>query len=148
MKHIKYFEQLNIPAFFIRDTKNPEDDIIRNFSCHTNAWFKDKETAIRYSKEEGSLIEPKQDPKSRYWCGDPELGLSGFKIDNKKDYDSAIYKLIYMYGALDDICVFMSSDYDLDAGADSEDVFRNAKFLFRINAETTYDEYIKRLEQK
>jgi hypothetical protein len=112
--------------FFLRQTKHPEEDIIRNFSCHV--WKTSLDEAKDFQKREGALTAPKQDPKTKLWCADPELGLSGFAF--KKVPSKDLMKKMEQY-ALDvsEIAVFESTDYDLKSGLDSEDVFRNAKFL-------------------
>jgi hypothetical protein len=129
--------KLKPEMFFIRNTSVPEADLKRNFSCHV--WKNTEQEAIEYQKVNGALSEPKYDEYSNRWCADPELGLSSFAFNDEKSFKEAMIKM-EQYAYDDKIALFTSNDYDLDAGLDSEDVFRNGKFIKYINWNTTFNE--------
>ncbi|GIV44005.1 MAG: hypothetical protein KatS3mg035_1128 [Bacteroidia bacterium] len=123
--------------YFIRNTSAPEADLKRNFSCHV--WKQTEQEAIEYQKAHGALTKPKYDEYSNRWCADPELGLSSFAFNDEKSFKEAMVK-IEQYAYDDKIALFISNDYDLDAGLDGEDVFRNGRFIKYINWNTTFNE--------
>lgn len=149
LSHSDYITKVNNQfKTFLRLTENPIDDLKRGFSCHVDSWFEDYDEALEYNEEEGSDIAPKYDEKMDTWCGLPEKGLSGYKVENEEEFNNIKLVLINTYGASgDDIAVFKSKDYDLKEGFDGEDVFRNGYFLFSIDTTTSYEEYLKLLEK-
>lgn len=139
MKLASLLEKIKPKMFFIRDTSAPEADLKRGFSCHV--WKKTKNEAILYQRTHGALSEPKYDEYSNRWCADPELGLSSFAFNDEKSFKIAKEK-IKQYAYEDKIALFISADYDLDVGVDSEDVFRNGNLLntsLLIQNLTTYN---------
>lgn len=125
------------PMFFIRNTSAPEADLKRNFSCYE--WRSTYEEAVEYQKRNSALCEPKYDDYSKRWCADPEIGLSSFGFKNENGFTNAMVRMKgYAYD--DKIALFLSDDYDLDAGLDSEDVFRDGRFLGYITWDTTFTE--------
>lgn len=133
--------------FFLRDTKNPHNDLVRGFSGYHGTWFDSKEEAIDYQIYNPSITPPKQDPITGKWCGSPELGLSSLAFRDENTFNKAIERLINNWGATEKIAVFISDDYDLNAGADGEDVFRNGDFLFYIDINCTYSQFLEKLEE-
>lgn len=117
--------------FFLRDTEDPLKDLERGFSCEVNSWKDSEEEAIEWQSKYGALRSPLQDPKSKKWCADPERGLSSFAFWDKKSFDKAI-RNIERYSSGNLPCIFKSKDYDLDSGADGEDVFRKGSFVKRM----------------
>ncbi len=125
--------------FFIRNTKDPLRDLERGFSCEVNSWVNTEDEAINWQSKNGAVSEPKYDKTINKWCADPELGLSSFGFWDEKSFNDAMQK-IEDYAYDDKIALFVSNDYDLDSGVDSEDVFRNGKFLKYITWGTAFDE--------
>ena len=124
---------------FLRDTQDPISDIKRGFSCNVNSWFDTLEDALFYKNKHGALGNPKEDPISKKWCADPELGLSGFGFYDEKSFNEAISK-IKNYNQSGKIALFIASEYYLDSGLDGEDVFVPNKFLKFITLDTKYNE--------
>ena len=141
-----YCKASNKLLYFFRNTNTPHKDIERNFSGYAGTWVKSEEEALYMQtlNPGGYLSKPKQDPHTKLWCWDPELGLSGFSFYDERTFNIAKLQ-IKKYITLNEIAVFSSSDYDLDAGADGEDAFRNANFLFYFDIDKSYDEFIKLL---
>lgn len=108
--------------FFLRNTTDPERDLGRGFSCHVDGWRKTPE------HNPSALRKPLQDPDTKLWCVDPELGLSSFACWDEPSFARAM-KEIEIYAVEPEIAVFRSMDYDLHAGADGEDVFRDGEFV-------------------
>lgn len=140
----------NKELLFLRETNNPEADLQRGFSCHIDGWFENLEDAKEWQKTHGALSEPRQDPWNKKWCADPELGLSSFAVWDKPTFEKAISNLI-SEGATDKVAVFSSQNYELQVGADGEDIFRSGKFIGYIGLETSYEEFsyqfgLKKLE--
>lgn len=129
---------------FLRDTRDPDADLKRGFSGYAGAWFDTEDEALDYQRHVATLGPPRQDPVTRKWCGDSELGLSAFEFHDLESFQRAM-QLLESEGAYEQIAVFASSDYDLRAGADGEDVFRPGRFLIRINASTSYEELMTSL---
>jgi hypothetical protein len=71
--------------FFIRVTKDPQGDLERGFSCQAGCWTDNLEDALEWQEREGALVKPQQDPKTKGWCYDPELGISSFGFNIKKE---------------------------------------------------------------
>lgn len=125
--------------YFFRITSDSEGDVERGFSCNVNSWFDNYEDAKDYENRHGALSSPKQDPKTKKWCADPELGLSGFGFhDGLSMHEARV--AVSAYG--DDffiglvgkdyakqIGVFSAKKFWLKAGLDGEDVFEPDKFL-------------------
>ncbi len=133
--------------FFIRNTSKPLEDLERGFSCEVNSWVNSEEEAVSYQKRHGAIAKPKFDKVSKKWCADPELGLSSFGFYNEKTFNEAIIKM-EQYAYDEKIALFVSSDFNLDAGADSEDVFRSGEFLTYITFETAWEEIFKKFSHK
>lgn len=113
--------------FILRDTISPEDDLRRGFSGNVGAWFDTREAAFAYADRHGSLTTPKQCPISQKWCGDPELGLSGFVFTDATSLSAStrrIAEYVEWRGA-PTVMVFASNDVELGVGLDGEDVFRD-----------------------
>lgn len=125
--------------YFLRDTENPNEDLIRNFSCNTNAWFTDEQDAIDYQIIHGTLDIPKQDPKTKLWCADPELGLSSFSFYDEVSFNKALENIESYVNSTNKIAVFISDEYDLNSGLDGEDTFKNGKFLGYIKEPYTWE---------
>lgn len=131
--------------FFLRDTKNPEEDVIRNFSCVVGSWVGSKKEAIDIQQNEmggGVLNRPKQDPFTKLWCYDPEVGLSGYAIIDEDKYENDISLFFSIHGLTeeDELALFSSGDYDLGSGSDGEDCFRNATYHTRVSVDLSFDE--------
>lgn len=144
------FSNRNTSEIFFRKSKNPQDDLIRNFSCYHNAYFDEYDDALKYFKTEATFSQPiTQDPITKKWCGHVESGLSGYIVRNEEEFDFAMDELTRFYPHLQDIkevSVFISDDYYLEDGSDGEDTFKNAKYLFNIPLDISYSEYIKKLK--
>ena len=130
----EYLKESKNEIFFIRDTQSPKEDAERNFSCYAGAWVDlEQEALSRQNERPGQFLQkPKQDPETRKWCYDPELGLSGYAVKDEKEFNEA-YAILGEYGAVK-VALFISGDYDLGAGADGEDIFRDAKFIKYISS--------------
>lgn len=115
--------------FFLRDTEDPEEDLKRNFSCNVNTWFDSEEEAIDYQNKHGALDYPKQDPKTKRWCADPELGLSSFAFHDEISFNRALENITPYIDHTNKIAIFVSNNYNLGAGLDGEDTFINGIFL-------------------
>jgi hypothetical protein len=143
------FSNKKTPEIFFRKSRNPQDDLIRNFSCYHNAYFDEYNDALKYFKTEATFSQPiAQDPITKKWCGHVESGLSGYIVRSEEEFDFAMDELTRFYPHLQDIkeiSVFMSDDYYLEDGSDGEDTFKNAKYLFNIPLDISYDEYINEL---
>jgi hypothetical protein len=127
--------------YFLRDTANPKTDLARGFSCHTHGWCSTEVEAREFQRKHGALRPPIQDPVSGNWCADPELGLSAFAFWDEASFHKAIRNIEgYALSELHGLAVFASADYDLGAGADGEDVFRNGRFLGRVSLEPEWEE--------
>ena len=87
------------------------------------------------------MSEPKYDEYSNRWCADPELGLSSFYFDDEESFKKAMTRM-EQYAFDDKIALFTSNDYDIGAGLDGEDVFRNGELIKYINWNTSYYEAI------
>lgn len=130
--------------YFLRDTANPKTDLARGFSCHTHGWCSTEQEARAFQQKRGALRPPIQDPVSGNWCADPELGLSGFAFWSESSFYMAVGKIEgYALSELHGLAVFASDDYDLDAGADGEDVFRNGRFIGRVSLEPRWTEFLE-----
>jgi len=133
------------PEIFFRKSRNPKNDLIRNFSCYHNAYFDEYEDALKYFKTEATFSQPiTQDPITKKWCGHVESGLSGYIVRNEEEFDFILNELKIFYPHLQDIeeiSVFKSNDYYLEDGSDGEDTFRNAEYLFNIPLDITYKKY-------
>jgi hypothetical protein len=143
MKYYKSFEQYTSNGwkgtlFFIRNTSSPDADLKRGWSCHE--WVDSEEVALQYQDKYGALASPCYDEFSGRWCADPELGLSSFAFHDEASYIQAMGKMEEYAGHDDKIALFVSSDYSLEAGLDSEDVFRNGVYLGYITWETSFAE--------
>jgi hypothetical protein len=114
------------PAYFLRQTSDPDADLRRGFSGNVNSWFEDYADAADFQNRHGALSPPRQDPITHLWCADPEVGLSGFFLN--ADGVSAIRRYS-TFEDLRDVAIFESLDYDRGVGLDGEDVFRAARFL-------------------
>jgi hypothetical protein len=119
---------------FLRATLDPETDLIRGFSGVYNSWVDHKdqiEEAVLETYPEGGkhLLPPRQDPVTGWWCWEPEAGLSAFGFSNEEEFIHALKKVTPYGEHLDRIAVFSSYDYNVKAGADREDLFRNGHFL-------------------
>ena len=136
--------KLNPKRFFLRNTNNPEADLKRGWSCNVNSWVDSEEDAIEFQKRNGSISKPKFDKLRNKWCADPELGLSSFSFYDEDSFKHAILKM-EEYAHEGKIGLFISNDYILDVGLDSEDIFKSGKFLDYIDFETTYDDILKKV---
>lgn len=132
-------ETIKPQLYFLRDTSNPQEDLIRNFSCNVNAWFDTKEEAIAYQNRHGGLDTPKQDPKNKLWCADPELGLSSFSFYDEISFNKALKDIESYAEITNKIAVFISDEYELGVGLDGEDTFKNGKFLGYLKAPYTWE---------
>lgn len=143
----KLHEFYNTKSFeiFFRKSRNPHDDIVRNFSCYHNAYFDNYEDALHYFKTESAFSQPiAQDPITKKWCGHVESGLSGYIVRNEEEFNFALDELTNYFPHLKDvneISVFKSNNYLLEDGSDMEDTFKDAIYLFNIPLSTTYDEF-------
>jgi len=112
-----------------------------------DGWFDSEIDALNWQQTHGSLALPKQDPYSKKWCADPEHGLSAFGFNDKKSFIKAMnYISDYVYKENGEIAVFKSENYKLNYGADGEDVFSSGTFLFYINLNTTYEQFLLMIE--
>ena len=125
--------------YFLRDTSSPNEDLIRNFSCNVNAWLDNEQEAIDYQRIHGGLDTPKQDPKTKLWCADPELGLSSFSFYDETSFNEALKNIEPYINYKNKIAVFVSDEYELGAGLDGEDTFKNGKFLGYIIEPYTWE---------
>ncbi|MFA5490204.1 MAG: hypothetical protein WC284_13460 [Candidimonas sp.] len=118
--------------FFLRDTTDPYGDAKRGFSCVVNSWFDSKDECVEWQKKHFIGRDPKD--WNGKWCGDPENGLSGYAFNDRNSFLKAL-KNIQSYISSNRLAIFQSNDYDIAAGADGEDVFRNSKFVKWINVD-------------
>lgn len=134
---IEAYTESRTTMFFLRDTSDPERDLRRGFSCEVNSWFSHeddaKECAERHSASEGH----RQDPETGMWCGSPEPGLSSYAFNDESSFARAM-DAIGEYLSQDRVAIFQSSEYDLGAGADGEDCFRNGRFVGWLDLEDGY----------
>ncbi len=153
---LSYSDYLNenyqeVDKIFFRKTLHPLEDLKRNWSCHQGGWFQTEEEAVNfYKNEDGHLVglmPPKKDDSRDMWCGLPEDGLSGFVIRNEDDYEKYLDILVNEYRAKNSIAVFESSDYDLGNGSDGEDLFRGGTFLFFLDINSTYHDYLEEINK-
>ena len=159
MRYVKSIDEFLFELFinskpkqvFFRKSRNPDDDLIRNFSCYHNGYFDEYDDALKYFKEEAMFSQPiKQDPITKKWCGHVESGLCGYIVRDEDEFYTAMYEL-NMFPHLDDIkeiSVFYSDEYYLEDGSDGEDTFRGGEYLFSIKLDTTYHEYLKIIKNK
>jgi hypothetical protein len=119
------------PMYFLRDTADPDGDLQRNFSCYAGTWTADHQEAVELAKTSSLLRKPLQDPKSKLWCYSPERGLSSFAFHDLASLRHAYQQVMseFYVGGGDKVAVFTSREYELRAGADGEDVFRNGRFI-------------------
>jgi len=115
--------------YFLCDTNDPEGDLQRGFSCHIDGWTDDYAWAVEKAKTKSLIGRPLQDPKSKRWCFDPERGLSGFAFHDLMSLEEAMRRITSYVGERDRVAVFQSSEYDLGAGADGEDVFSSGRLM-------------------
>ncbi len=127
--------------FFLRDTRSPEVDLERGFSCNVNAWMNSEEEAMAYQERHGGLTHPRYDEKIGRWCADPELGLSSFAFHDEASFNQAMAQMESY--ALENIAVFISDEYDLNAGLDGEDVFRGGSFLKYIQLDSSFADVLQ-----
>lgn len=146
----EFFNNKKETEIFFRKSRNPQHDLIRNFSCYHNAYFDEYKDALKYFKKEATFSqEVKQDPVTKKWCGHVESGLSGYIVRNKKEFNFAIDELKKFYPHLQDIkkiSVFNSNDYYLEDGSDGEDTFRDANYLFDIPLTIKYKDFLSLLD--
>jgi len=128
--------------YFMRDTDNPQQDLARGWSCHVNSWMQEQEDAKQWQSKNGALREPLQDPITKLWCADPELGLSAWAFHDQLTFDKAL-KSVDLYSG--SVAIFQSNDFTLNAGAISEDMFRNGTFLFYINHDCSWLSFSSKL---
>ena len=129
--------------YFLRNTSNPQADLKRGWSCHVNSWKLSREDAENWQKKNGALRKPLQDPYSKKWCADPEIGLSSFAFSDKETFDWAM-KHVKAYSYTENsIAVFKSNKYQLGVGLDGEDIFENGKFLFYIPLNCNWNNFNK-----
>lgn len=125
------FSNKKTSEIFFRKSINPQDDLIRNFSCYHNAYFDEYNDALKYFKTEVTFSQPiTQDPITKKWCGHVESGLSGYIVRNEEEFNFAMDELTRFYPHLQnikEISVFMSDDYYLEDGSDGEDTFKKCK---------------------
>ena len=125
---MKIVEVLNRPIFFLRNTLDPEGDLVRGFSCHIDGWTDDQAFAVQQAKTKSLTGKPRQDPRTRKWCFDPEPGLSSFHFYDIPSLQKAVERIgIYAFDG--ELGLFTSTDYNLGVGTDGEDVFRGGEFL-------------------
>jgi len=115
---------------FLRHTRDPEGDILRGWSGHACCWYATEAEALAH-RARNHTGEPRRDPVSGAWNADPETGLSGYGFDGEASFGRAMLHA-RGYAEAEGVEVFESSDYDLGAGADGEDCFRDARHLGRI----------------
>jgi hypothetical protein len=123
--------------YFLRQTSDPQKDLDRGFSCQAGCWVDSYEDAVKWQEVNGSLIKPQQDPITKGWCYDPELGLSSYGFNNKDTFDRAIYNISeYVHGSSVNggygVYVFKSKNFNLNAGLDGEDVFRDGELVCQL----------------
>ena len=126
--------------YFLRNTMDPERDLERGFSSHIDGWRKTPE------QNPSAIRKPVQDPHTKLWCVDPELGLSSFACWDESSFEKAMMH-IEPYAVEDKIAVFQSINYDLGAGADGEDVFRDGEFLGWIEWGSKWEDLLNDLSQ-
>jgi hypothetical protein len=147
-----YISNKKKSEIFFRKSRNPQYDLIRNFSCYHDAYFDDYIDALKHFETESTFSQPiAQDPITKKWCGHVESGLSGYIVGNEEDFNFALDELTGFYPHLQDIkeiSVFISDDYYLEDGSDGEDTFKNAEYLFNIPLNISYNEYVNKLKQK
>lgn len=116
---------------FLRESTNPQADIIRNFSGYAGRWFSSFEDAQADAFIHQSAIHPpRQDPNTGLWSSDPEWGLSGYALLPGLTVATLIERLVMHHGAHpNQIHAFSSNEYNLGSGADGEDCFKNAIYL-------------------
>lgn len=121
-------ESASGPMYFLRDTSDPQRDLERGFSCEVNSWFSHQEDAEACAASLSTTA--RQDPSNGMWCGSPEAGLSSFAFHDPQSFTVALERMAGGdYISQDRLAIFRSSDYDLGAGADGEDCFRNGQFV-------------------
>jgi hypothetical protein len=81
--------------------------------------------STRVSAAAWALAEPKHDPAAGLWSADSEVVLSCFVLG---DHGLNGIRQYSLSDAIDDVALFESTDYDLEAGLDGEDVFRDGTF--------------------
>lgn len=157
--NFKLFES-QTPTFFVRTTKNPENDIKRGWSCHTEGWVYDKEEAYQQweflKKRNPNAREPRQDlqyhginpngTKFERWCVLVEPGLSGFAFWDENSLRRAKVKLepyIDSFGDSQKLAIFESDKFKIKSGSDGEDTFLPGRFLGWINYTDTFEKVLK-----
>lgn len=147
MRYGEIIENNKRRIFFVRGTLDPHADLIRNFSCVYNAWVDDEdeiEAAISdtYPDDRSHLLPPRQDPNTGEWCWEPEGGLSSFSFSDEETFKEAMRKVTEYARHLGEVAVFSSEDYDLNAGADGEDLFRNGVFVGWLPLDASYSDFL------
>lgn len=133
-------------TYFVRATVDPKTDLRRNFSCVNNA-FVDRQDEITdaigdiYPDGSDHLRPPRQDPVTGGWCWEPEAGLSSFAVQDAVSFQQAMRAVRGYASHLGQVGVFASSDFDLGAGSDGEDVFRDGRFVGWLDLDASYDEF-------
>jgi hypothetical protein len=133
-----------VPMYFLRWTNSAENDLVRNFSGHMQAWFDTKEEAVSDAKEHGGSV--KYDPINMEWNSDAEWGLSayGFSINDEKSFHEAVANIIDIKDfhhdlRSQDLYLFRSYNYELGQGFDGEDCFRDGEIISHIPDTITYE---------
>jgi hypothetical protein len=133
----------DVPMYFLRWTNSAENDLVRNFSGHMQAWFDTKEEAVSDAKEHGGSV--KYDPINMEWNSDAEWGLSayGFYIDDKASFDAAMVEIEdiadFHQNRSQKLYIFKSYNYICGEGFDGEDCFRDGEIITNIDVNTSYD---------
>ncbi len=155
-----WLEQSNI-LFFLRVTRDPQNDLKRGWSCHNDAWAYSREEAydnwIRLNNP--NLPEPKMDhqykainwegKKLERWCFLVERGLSSFAFWNEKSFERAKRKLnkyVNSFGSDQIIHVFKSDKYHLKSGSDGEDLFVPGDYITPIKYTDNWQNIISYLQ--
>lgn len=132
--------------YFLRATTDPRRDLDRGFACVGDHWFDSFEEALDWQDSQGSMFfqsPPREDPHTRKWCGDPELGLSGKAFRNITEFKQVLRKVTPEGSRLG---VFSSTTYDLHTGLDGNDVFRPGEFVGWIRPERAMEDLFRILE--
>lgn len=141
--------------YFLRLTRSPQNDLLRGWSCHAEAWTDSKESAFeiyeRIKHKRAAALPPQMDQQyhgtnpdgSRYerWCYWVEPGLSSYAFWDEQSFERAKRKIeYYAESPMARLHVFQSDKYKLRAGSDGEDVFSPGIHIKQITFQTSWRE--------
>lgn len=148
------------PVFFVRTTRNPENDIKRGWSCHTDGWEDNKEDAYQVwnhlKKKNPNMLEPRRElqypginpdgTKFERWCVLVEPGLSGFAFWDENSFRRAkvrMEKYVDSFGSSQKLAIFKSDKFKMKSGSDGEDTFLPGVFLGWVKYTDSFEEVLK-----